>query len=312
MARLSLRNVTKRYTSVTAVDNLSLEVTAGRIFGLLGPNGAGKTSTLRMIAYITAPDSGVIEFDGEVVGPSTQECMGYLPEERGLYRRMKVGEQLVYLSMLKGMTRPAARSAVRYWLDRFDATTWMSKRTDQLSKGMQQKVQFVATVAHDPGLLIFDEPFTGLDPINSDILRDVIFELREKGKTILFASHRMEQVEKICDDICLIADGAALASGSLRSIKRAAGRNVVEIEFDGSASFIDEFKSDQTLEILESATGMIRLRLDDPTRSNEVLDRVRRDAAIFRFELVQPSLNEIFIDLVNAHTARREPDPEAS
>ncbi|MFV1980340.1 MAG: ABC transporter ATP-binding protein [Rhodothermia bacterium] len=312
MARLSLRNVTKRYASVTAVDDLSIEVTAGRIFGLLGPNGAGKTSTIRMIAYITAPDSGVIELDGEVVGPHTQECMGYLPEERGLYRRMKVGEQLVYFCMLKGMTRPDARNAVKYWLDRFDAATWMSKRTDQLSKGMQQKVQFVATVAHDPNLLIFDEPFSGLDPINSDLLRDVIFELREKGKTILFASHRMEQVEQICDDICLIADGAALASGSLRKIKLAAGCNVVEIEFDGDASFIDELESDQALEVLNTATGMVRLRLNDPAQTSEILDRARRDAVIFRFELVQPSLNEIFIDLVSAHAGRREPDPDTT
>ncbi len=305
MARLTLRNVTKRYASLTAVDNLSLEVEPGRIFGLLGPNGAGKTSTIRMIAYITAPDTGVIELDGEVIGPGTQERMGYLPEERGLYRRMKVGEQLVYLSMLKGMTRSDARDSVKYWLDRFDAISWMSKRADQLSKGMQQKVQFVATVAHDPTLLIFDEPFSGLDPINSDILRDVIFEFREKGKTILFASHRMEQIEQICDDICLIADGVSLVSGSLREIKRTAGSNVVEIEFEGDGKFVAEFESDPGLEVLTSTRGLARLRMKGPNRANELLDRARRDSEIIRFELVEPSLNEIFVDRVSAHEERR-------
>jgi ABC-2 type transport system ATP-binding protein len=312
MACLSLRNVTKRYASITAVDDLSFEVIPGRIFGLLGPNGAGKTSTIRMIAYITAPDSGTIQVDGKIVSPLTQERMGYLPEERGLYRRMKVGEQLIYLSMLKGMARSAARDAVKYWLDRFDAISWMSKRTDQLSKGMQQKVQFVATVAHDPDLLIFDEPFSGLDPINSDLLRDVIFELREKGKTIMFASHRMEQVEQICEDICLIANGAALVSGSLRDVKRAGGRNVVEIEFEGSDGFVDDFESDHSLEILSSTVGMVRLRLNDPTLTDKVLDRARRDASILRFELVEPSLNEIFIDRVGAQTVIRTIDPEGS
>ena len=187
MARLSLRNVTKRYASITAVDDLSFEVTPGRIFGLLGPNGAGKTSTIRMIAYITAPDSGTIHVGRKCGGASHPgNAWAICLKNGGLYRRMKVGEQLIYLSMLKGMSRSAARDAIKYWLDRFDAISWMSKRTDQLSKGMQQKVQFVATVAHDPDLLIFDEPFSGLDPINSDLLRDVIFELREKGKTILF------------------------------------------------------------------------------------------------------------------------------
>ncbi len=305
MAVLSLRNVSKRYSTVTAVDDLTFDVEPGRIFGLLGPNGAGKTSAIRMIAHITAPDSGVITLDGELVGPETQERMGYLPEERGLYRRMKVGEQLLYLGMLKGMSRPAAKEAIAYWLDRFGAGSWTSKRTDQLSKGMQQKVQFVATVAHDPDLLILDEPFTGLDPINSDLLREVIFELREKGKTILFASHRMEQVEQICDDICLIADGAALITGSLREIKRDSGRNIVEIEFEGDGGFIDLFESDPSVHVLSSSRGTVRLRLDDASRSTAVLDTARNAVRIIRFELVEPSLNEIFIDRVGNRTANR-------
>jgi len=207
--------------------------------------------------------------------------------------------------MLKGMTRSDARSSVERWLDRFDAISWMSKRTDQLSKGMQQKVQFVATVAHDPSLLIFDEPFSGLDPINSDILRDVIFEFREKGKTILFASHRMEQVELICDDICLIADGTNLVSGSLRDIKRAAGNNVVEIEFNGDGRFVDELGSGTDLEVLTSTPGLARLRMKNPDQANVILDRARRDSQIIRFEVVQPSLNEIFVDRVSMHAERR-------
>ena len=304
MARLSLKNVSKRYASVKAVDRLSLEAEPSRIFGLLGPNGAGKTSTIRMIAYITAPDSGEITLDGMTVGPETQHVMGYLPEERGLYRRMKVRDQLVYLSMLKGMNRVDAASSCDYWLDRFGASTWSSKRTDQLSKGMQQKIQFIATISHDPSLLIFDEPFSGLDPINSELLQEVIYELKAKGKTILFASHRMEQVEKICDDICLIANGSAVVMGSLRDVKRAAGRNMVEIEFEGDGQLAFRLRSLEDVEILETRSGLVRLKLLDPARSTEILDIARSAAEIRRFEIMEPSLNEIFIEEVGRETAR--------
>ena len=215
MAVLTIDNVTKRYGELVAVDRVTFEAQPGRILGLLGPNGAGKTSTIRMIAYITIPDEGAIRFDGQLVGPASQEQMGYLPEERGLYKKLKVGEQLRYLAELKGLPRAEAAQRIRYWLDRFGLREWAGKKTQELSKGMQQKLQFIATILPEPRLVILDEPFSGLDPINSELLRDIILELKEDGRTILFASHRMEQVEQLCDDICLISEGQILVNGPL-------------------------------------------------------------------------------------------------
>lgn len=301
MSVLELDRVTKRYDQVVAVNSVSFSVQPGRILGLLGPNGAGKTSTLRMIAHITAPDSGSITFGGIPVSTDTQEIMGYLPEERGLYRRMKIGEQLTYFGRLKGLSKKEAVAAARHWLSRFDAEDWWLKRTNQLSKGMQQKVQFVATVAHDPDLLIFDEPFSGLDPINSDLLRDVIFDLRKVGKTILFASHRMEQVEQICDDICLMSDGRAILAGRLRDVKRSFSRNILEIDFEGSCDFAAARDSLTGVEIISETPGHVRFRLSETGLASSILDHVRAaSVTVLRFELVEPSLNEIFITAVKA------------
>ena len=305
MGILTVDQVTKQYGSLKAVDAVSFTVEQGRIFGLLGPNGAGKTSTIRMITYITVPDVGKITFQGKEVGPESQDRMGYLPEERGLYKKMKVGDQLIYLAMLKGLDRKAATKTVRYWLERFDADGWFGKKTHELSKGMQQKVQFISTIAHDPDLLIFDEPFSGLDPINSDLLREVILELKDKGKTILFASHRMEQVEQMCEDICLMAQGKIILEGSLREIKRSFGRDTLIMEFEGSEGFLDDFARQFGLRISARTNNHAELRMDKDASVRAILREALNHVEIHRFELVEPSLNEIFISTVGGEAAAR-------
>ncbi len=300
MSRLVVENVTKRYGAHTAVDGVSFAVEPGRIFGVLGPNGAGKTSTIRMIAYITSPDEGRVTFGGEAVGPGSQQRMGYLPEERGLYRKMKVGEQLVYLGQLKGLSTADARAAARRWLDRFDARSWAGKRVEELSKGMQQKVQFVATILHEPDLLIFDEPFSGLDPINAALLQDIILELKEAGRTILFASHRMEQVEQLCDDLFLIADGREVLHGSLRDVKRSFGRNTVTVEFSGDDGFLDRLEDREAIRIRSRTAGHAEFRLVGETTARQVLETaLSRVDDLYRFELNEPPLSEIFVMAVN-------------
>lgn len=297
---LIVTEVTKRYATKLAVDRVSFEVSPGRIFGLLGPNGAGKTSTIRMIAFITVPDEGEIRFDGRPVGAWSQRLMGYLPEERGLYKKMRVKDHLEYLAALKGMSRRDAHEAIQYWLDRFGITSWGSKKIEELSKGMQQKVQFVATIAHRPQLLIFDEPFSGLDPINSDLLQEVIFELKGEGRTILFASHRMEQVEQLCDDICLISDGRVLLDGSLREVKKSFGRDLVSLEFDGESDFILPLEQAGTVRVIKRTQNRAELRLLDGTDPRRVLEAAMKGVEqVYRFELVEPSLNEIFITVVS-------------
>ncbi len=309
---LKVSNVTKRYADKVAVDSVSFEVHRGRIFGLLGPNGAGKTSTIRMIAFITTPDEGEIRLDDRLVGSWSQRNMGYLPEERGLYRKMRVGDQLQYLARLKGLSAVDAAAAVRHWLDRFDASDWYDKKVEELSKGMQQKVQFIATVAHEPGLLIFDEPFSGLDPINADLLRDVILELKEAGRTILFASHRMEQVEQLCDDICLISNGRSLVRGSLREVKSGYGRNVLRMEFDGTPEFLDRMQKSGEISVINRTEHRAELRLLDGTQSRWILQQAMDELdAIYRFELVEPSLNEIFISVVST-TGQKSSESQTS
>lgn len=303
MSLLHVDQVTKRYGPMTAVDGVTFQAEQGKIFGLLGPNGAGKTSTIRMITYITIPDAGQITFQDKPVGPWSQERMGYLPEERGLYRKMKVGDQLIYLGMLKGLSRTAARDAARYWLDRFEAGTWAGKKVNELSKGMQQKIQFIATIAHDPDLLIFDEPFSGLDPINAELLREVILELKTKGKTILFASHRMEQVEQMCDDICLMSDGKAVLQGNLREIKRSFGRDTVLLGFEGDESFLDALALTPGLRMAARSNNHAELRITHPSQGRMILDAALQQVDVHRFELVEPSLNEIFISVVGSASA---------
>ena len=313
MAHLDVSNVTKRYGDTVAVDDVSFQAEPGRILGLLGPNGAGKTSTIRMITYITVPDTGAIRYDGETVGTWSQQRMGYLPEERGLYKRLRVKEQLVYLGTLKGLSKTEAAARADHWLDRFDATGWADMKTEELSKGMQQKIQFIATLLHDPSLLIFDEPFSGLDPINSDLLRDIILELRRGDRTILFASHRMEQVEQLCDDICLMAEGDVVLQGPLRDIKKQFGENTLVLEFDGDDSFVDALEAEGLVRVNTRSAHRAELTLADGTDARQVLDRTL-DATneLYRYERVAPPLSEIFVEVVGEQEARRMQEEAAT
>ena len=306
MPALHVEHVTKRYARVVAVDGVSLTAEPGRIFGLLGPNGAGKTSTIRMIAAITAPDEGRIRFGDMPVGPATQQRMGYLPEERGLYRKLRVGEQLVYLARLKGLSARAAEAATRRWLERFDATGWYGNRVEELSKGMQQKVQFLTTVLHDPDLLIFDEPFSGLDPLNAELLHSVITEQRAAGRTVLFASHRMEQVEQLCDDLCLIAHGRVILAGPLREVKARYGRDTVALDFEGGITWLDALEAEGAVKVVVRSAGHATLRLNEGTPPRRVLEAALAGAReVVRFEVEEPPLSEIFVQAVEQAGAER-------
>lgn len=302
---LDIRHVVKRYGRFTAVNDVSFQAQAGRILGLLGPNGAGKTSTIRMITYITIPDEGEILLDGRQVGSWSQRRMGYLPEERGLYKKLKIGEQLLYLARLKGLDSAEAERRIGYWLDRFGAASWRSKKTDELSKGMQQKIQFIATIMHDPALLILDEPFGGLDPINSELLREIILELRDEGRIILFASHRMEQVEQMCDDICLISRGRIVLQGALREVKKRFGRDTVLIEFEGSDRFLVELSAAGIVRVGTHSRNRAELRLLNGTSPRVVLEAALSSVnEVHRFEVSEPPLSEIFVSVVGEDEAK--------
>lgn len=295
MAVIEVDNISKSFGSTQAVRNVSFEVHKGKIFGLLGPNGAGKTTAIRMINHIIIADSGSITINDQGVSPATQRMIGYMPEERGLYKKMKVGEQLIYLAQLKGLDHAKAKEATKYWLDRFEAADWYNKEVGELSKGMSQKVQFIATIAHEPDIYIFDEPFSGLDPINSEMLKEIVLELRDKGKTILFSTHRMEQVEQMCDEICLFNKGRAVLTGNLREIKSKFGQNTVNLEFRGDAAFLDELHN---VRINNRSTNFAEIRVLDGQSMQEILKAAMRHAEIYKFERVEPSLTEIFISTV--------------
>jgi len=292
---LKLNAVSKVYDGKVAVKSLSLSVNRGEIYGILGPNGAGKTSTIRMICGITLPDSGTIEFLGEPMRSELQSKIGYLPEERGLYKKMKVGELLVYFAELKGVPRAEATAKAAQWLKRFEIDTWAEKKVEELSKGMQQKVQFISVVMHEPELLILDEPFSGLDPINSELVMDIILELKRAGKTILFSTHRMEQVEKICDSICLINNGEKVLDGNVREVKKSYGKNMLHVEFDGSDAFIDAATSLGKVEVRDRQPKYAELKLLGETKPKDILALIGDETDLTRLELAEPSLKEIFI-----------------
>ncbi len=290
---ISVRQVRKSYGEFVAVDNLSLEVPAGTIFGLLGPNGAGKSTTIRMIVNITMPDTGEIRLFGQPMNAQLQQRVGYLPEDRGLYKKMKVGEQLVFFAELKGMQRDAIRREVDRWLARVEMSDWKNKKWEELSKGMQQKIQFISTILHSPDLVILDEPFSGLDPINVGLLKEIVQELRQAGRTIIFSTHLMEQAEEMCDEICLINRGVKLLGGPIREIKRQFGWHHVAIDGEGF---------EETLAANPAVTGITVTRdhtqvtLTPGTDPQELLQGlIARGARLTRYELVAPSLNEIFI-----------------
>ena len=293
MDAIVLENVTKAYDSVIAVNSVSLKVRAGAILGLLGPNGAGKTTTIRMIMHILVPDSGSIQVLGDPVTDSTRDKIGYLPEERGLYPRMKVLEIIVFLAALHGLTQAEAARRGKEWLDRLGLSEWSDKKLVDLSKGMQQKVQFITSVIHRPPLMILDEPFSGLDPVNAATIQEIMLDMRKQGSTIVLSTHRMEQVERLCDSICLIDKGRNVLDGDLRAIKQSYGKNTLHVEFTGSDSFLSHPAIGQTTRLI---TG-IEAKLKPGADPQEILKAaVQSDARISRFELLEPSLSEIFID----------------
>jgi ABC-2 type transport system ATP-binding protein len=298
MPVVELAGVTKAYESKLAVNNLSLKIEAGQMFGLLGPNGAGKTSSIRMMMGITMPDSGRIDLFGKLFERSSLDRVGYLPEERGLYKKMKVLDQLVFFGQLHGIGAEDARRRALSWAARMEISDALEKKTQELSKGMQQKIQFIATLLHDPGLVVMDEPFSGLDPVNTTLLQDALLELKVQGKAILFSTHRMDQVEKLCDAICLINNGVSVLSGTMREIKSRYERNHVIVEFEGSADFL---KSDE-IETANNYSGHAEIKLKPRGDAQKLLSEAAAAATIYRFELVEPSLEEIFIQTVGGKT----------
>ncbi len=294
MPVVELAGVTKAYEGKVAVSNLSLAIDAGQMFGLLGPNGAGKTSSIRMMMGITMPDSGRIDLFGKPFERTSLDRVGYLPEERGLYKKMKVLDQLVFFGRLHGLAAEDARERAVNWAARMEIADALERKTQDLSKGMQQKIQFIATLLHDPGLVVMDEPFSGLDPVNTTLLQDALLELRSKGKAILFSTHRMDQVEKLCDAICLINNGEAVLSGRMREIKSRYERNHVIVEFEGSAEFL---KSEEIAEA-NNYSGHAEITLKPRGDAQKLLHEAAAGATIYRFELVEPSLEEIFIRTV--------------
>jgi len=290
---VSLENVTKSYDGVTAVDAVSLQVRQGAILGLLGPNGAGKTTTIRMVMNILIPDEGSIRVFGEPVSDETRQAIGYLPEERGLYPRMEVRRVIVFLAALRGLSESEAEKRANEWLARFDLSDWAEKKVHDLSKGMQQKVQFICAVLHKPKIVILDEPFSGLDPVNTATVKDIMLELRDQGSTIVLSTHRIEQVEKMCDSICLIDKGHNILAGDLRAIKQSYGKNTVNIEFSGPDGFLNHPAIASVNRFASGAEAKLKPGADP----QEILKlAVESGARINHFELLEPSLNDIFIE----------------
>lgn len=301
-AILEVREVCKVYNAYTALDHVSVTVPAGAVFGLLGPNGAGKTSLIRIINQITAPDSGSVLFNNANLNPDHTASIGYLPEERGLYKKMEVGEQAVYLAQLKGLSRPEAIRRLKYWFEKFEITSWWRKKIEELSKGMQQKVQFIVTVVHEPSLLILDEPFTGFDPINANLIKDELLAMREKGVTIILSTHRMESVEELCTHIALIHKSKKLLEGAVRDIRRSYRQNIFELEFEEKSAW-PELQGVTVLK-KEAHGELTRLTLQLPTvhDNNAFLQQVMPYASIHSFREVLPSMNDIFIQNVSQAT----------
>ncbi len=298
--------VTKRFAGHTAVDALSLSVPSGTIYGLLGPNGAGKTTTIRMIMDIYEPDSGSVRVFNTVAGGRAHSArVGYLPEERGLYPKMRVLDVLVFLAETKGLARRVARAQALEWLDRLGLADWRLRKVSELSKGMQQKVQFISAILHDPELVILDEPFSGLDPVNSQVLRDTVVDYRRRGKTVLFSTHIMEHAEQLCDRLCIIARGNKLIDGSLADVKRTHGGKHLIIVFDGKQGGAQRIFADRRLVAKAQDFGQqAELELADGADAQEILrGLVESGARLSRFELASPSLHKIFVDLVGAEAA---------
>ena len=292
---VELNEVRKSYGSLNAVDGISFRAEPGEIFGLLGPNGAGKSTTIKMIMNILVPDSGSIRLNGNPISEADKDRIGYLPEERGLYRKVKVGEMLLYLASLKNADPAASARRLDEWLERFELTEWKNRTPDALSKGMAQKAQFIAAVLHDPQFIFLDEPFTGLDPVSTDVLREVVLDLGAKGKTILFSTHNMEVAERLCSRIFVIDHGRELLSGTLAEVKARHGQRSVVVEFDGPIDF------DRLSDLVANVTRYprwVEIELASDAQPQELLKRLVDQVAVTRFEVMAPSLHKIFVQMV--------------
>ncbi len=300
MFAITTENVTKSFINHRALDNVSVSVPEGTIFGLLGPNGAGKTTLIRIVNQIYAPDSGVIKINGEILSPRHVESIGYLPEERGLYKKMKVGEQAVYLARLKGLSRHDALKRLKYWFEKFEMQSWWDKKVEELSKGMAQKVQFVITVIHEPNLLIFDEPFSGFDPINANLLKEEMIDLRKRGATIIFSTHNMSSVEELCNHVALINRSRKVLDGQVDEIKERFRTNTYRIDFAGNLTEAVNGEGIFDIKTSENVGRYNRALIEAKgnTPPNELLKKLIQHIEIHSFNEVLPSMNDVFIRVV--------------
>jgi ABC-2 type transport system ATP-binding protein len=296
MSIVELQHVRKAYDTKIAVADLSFKIEPGSMFGLLGPNGSGKTSSIRMMIGITVPDSGTVTLFGEPFTRAHLSRIGYLPEERGLYKKMKVMDQLIFLGQLHGLDAATASKRAHTWAEKMEITEAIHKKTEELSKGMQQKIQFIAALLHEPDLIVMDEPFSGLDPVNATLLQDTLVDLRKQGRTILFSTHRMDQVEKLCDNICLIHNSRLVLSGSMREIKSRYAANHVVMSFEGDASFLHH----PSIESAKNYSGHAEIKLRDGADAQILLAAAAAKARITRFEVMEPTLEDIFIEVVGS------------
>jgi ABC-2 type transport system ATP-binding protein len=300
MALFEAINVTKQFGSVLALDNVSISVPEQCIFGLLGPNGAGKTTLIRIINQITGPDSGELFLNGKKLKPDDVLSIGYLPEERGLYKKMKVGEQAIYFAQLKGLSKAEAMKRLKYWFKKLDMVDWWGKKVEELSKGMQQKVQFVTTVLHEPKLIIFDEPFTGFDPVNTNVIKNEILFLRERGATIIFSTHNMESVEELCDNITLINKAKTILEGNVYDIRKQWAADEYDVVFEGDVTFDGNGQFNILNKQKESDKSLIRLKAKSGADTNDILKTALNSGKVISFNPSLPSMNEIFIRVVEA------------
>ena len=298
MALFEAKNVTKQYGDQLALDKVSISVPEQCIYGLLGPNGAGKTTLIRIINQITGPDSGELFLNGKKLVPSDVQLIGYLPEERGLYKKMKVGEQALYFAQLKGLSKAEAMKRLKYWFKKLDIIDWWGKKVEELSKGMQQKVQFVTTILHEPKLLIFDEPFTGFDPLNTKIIKNEILFLRERGATIIFSTHNMESVEELCDNITLIDKAKTILEGSVNEIRSKWAANEYDLVFDGDVKIEGNGHYSILKQQKDNNKSIFRLKTTSEINTNEILQTAMKSGNIISFNPALPSMNEIFIRVV--------------
>lgn len=301
MNAIEIENISKKFDSFYAVKNLSFQIPDGTIYGLLGPNGAGKTTTIRMVMNIIIPDEGNIKVLNQKMDEEMKRRIGYLPEDRGLYPKMKVGELLLFLAGIKGFKGEKARKEVDFWLERFDLVDWREKKVEELSRGMQQKLQFIVTVVHQPELFILDEPFAGLDPVNTKLLKDIMLEMKEKGRTIIFSTHRMEQVEMICDNICLINKAEKVLEGNLSQIKKQHGKNTVLLEYEGQAGFIKSFPE---IEKIDDYGKFMEIKLKEEADPQHLLLELVGKIKINKYEIKEPTLNAIFIEKVGERNGK--------